>query len=101
MMNKFLVLLALMTILAAPGVALSDCTDLALADSSYVQGAHTVIFYRGRRPLARLEVPYCQLYPDSEIRLTKTYTCDTDSIIVDGQQCMIGTVYTASTTPSF
>ena len=101
MRNKFLSLWVLIFLSTAPAVALSDCVDLGRASDYYVQGGHTVIFYVGKRPVAQVEIPYCNLYQDSIIRLTRTYTCDSDKIIVDGEQCMIGTVSSAATSSMY
>ena len=101
MRNKLLVLCVLIFLLTVPTVARSDCLDLGRANSYYIQGGHTVIFYVGPKPLAEVEIPYCILYQDSIIRLTRTYTCDTDKIVVDGAQCIIGTVSSAASKPLF
>ena len=97
MRKKLLSLWIVILLSAAPTVALSDCVDLGRVSSYYIQGAHTVIFYVGMRPVAQVEIPYCNIYQDSNIRLTRTYTCDNDKVIVDGEQCMIGTVSSGAT----
>ena len=96
MRDKLLPLSILIFLSTAPAVALSDCVDLGRATEYYIQGGHTVIFYVGRRPVAHVEIPYCNLHQDSTIRLIKTYTCDSDKIIVDGEKCTIGTVSSAA-----
>jgi hypothetical protein len=101
MRNKLLSLWVLIFLLTAPAVALSDCVDLGRATSLYIQGAHTVIFYVGMRAVAQVEIPYCNIYQDSIIRLTRAYTCENDKIIVDGEQCIIGTVSSGATSPTF
>ena len=101
MRNKFLGLGVLIILLTAPAVALSDCVDLGRANNQYIQGAHAVIFYAGMKPVARVEVPYCMLYQDSIIRLTRTYACDGDQLVVDGGLCIIGTLSSATTNPMY
>ena len=101
MRNKLLSFWVLIFLLTSPAIALSDCVDLSGANDYYIQGGHTVIFFAGKRPVARVEIPYCTLYQDSIIRLTRNYTCDTDKIIVDGEQCAIGTVSSAATGSTF
>ena len=101
MRNKLLILWVLIFVLTAPAVVRSECVDLGRADSHYIQGAHSVVFYTGNRPIARVTMLHCALYQDSTIRLTKTYVCDRDRIIVDGEQCVIGGVSTAVTTPRY
>ncbi len=96
---RFFVALALLVglVVVIPTIAVCDCVDLGRVSDYYIEGAHTILFYLGRRPYARVVVPYCTLYSDSTIRLTRTYTCDTDRLVVDGEECIIGTVASAST----
>jgi len=101
MRNKLFVLWMLLSLLFTPAVALSDCLNLGQANNYYIQGAHAIIFYYGMRPLARVEIPNCNLYRDSTIRLTTNYTCDNDKIMIDGEQCSIGTVSSAATNPMY
>jgi hypothetical protein len=101
MRNKLLSLWVFIFLSTAPAVALSDCVDLGRASDYFIQGGHTVIFYVGKRPVARVEIPYCNIYQDSSIRLTRTYTCDSDKIIVDDEQCIIGTVSSAATSSTY
>ncbi len=93
----FPVLMVLVIVLLCPALVLSDCVDLKRASSSYVQGGHSVIFYEGVRPIARVDLPYCLLNPTSNIRLTTNYICDGDNIIIDGSECLITTVASATT----
>jgi hypothetical protein len=96
MRKKLLILLAL-SILSFPGIAFSDCVDLGRSTSWYVQGSHSIIFYGGLMPIARVDVPYCTLDPSSSIRLLKSYVCSGDKIIIDGAGCMIMNVFSSST----
>ncbi len=93
----FPVLMGLVIVLLCPALVLSDCVDLRRATSTYVQGGHSVIFYEGVRPIARVDVPYCLINLTSNIRLTTDYICDGDNIIIDGSRCIITTVNSAST----
>ena len=79
-------------VLSFPDAATSDCVDLTRTTSYYVQGAHTIIFYEGMRPVALVEVPYCAIRQESNVRLTKNYLCDFDDILIDGDACSIMTV---------
>ena len=96
MTKKIWILLFFSIFALSANLALADCLDLGSANSWYIEGAHTVVFYRGQRPMARVEVPYCTIYPDSQLRLTKSYMCDSDRIIVDGTPCTIMTISSAS-----
>jgi hypothetical protein len=92
----FVLLFLLSAVLSFPDPAASDCVDLERATSYYVQGAHTVIFYEGMRPVALLEVPYCAIRRESTVHLTKNYLCDFDDILIDGDVCSIMTVSSPS-----
>ena len=97
-MRFFVALVLLMgLVVVTPTIAVCDCLYLNRATDYYFEGAHTIIFYAGRRPIAQASVPYCIVYSNSTIRLTTDYTCDTDRIVVDGEECQIGTVTSAST----
>jgi len=96
-MKFFVALVVFMGFVVIPTIAACDCVDLGRANDFYIEGAHTILFYAGRRPYAQVSLPYCILYSDSSIRLTTSYTCDTDRIVVDGEECMIGSVKSAST----
>jgi len=92
-----LMLMGLAIVLLCPGLVSSDCVDLKRATSSYVQGGHSIIFYEGVRPIARVDVPYCALSPTSIIRLVDSYICDGDNIMIDGSKCIIISISSAST----
>jgi len=94
--KKAVVLLSVAVALFSPSVAFADCVDLGRATSWYVQGGHSIIFYSGLMPIARVDVPYCALSPSSSIRLLNNYVCDSDRIIIDGSGCLIMSVSSAS-----
>jgi hypothetical protein len=96
MKQLILVTLCLTVLFLSPNPVFSDCMDLGRSTSWYAQGGHTIIFYNGPTPLARVDVPYCVVQPSSSIRLIKNYTCDSDDIIVDGGPCSIMTITSAS-----
>jgi hypothetical protein len=99
MRKKIVILLGLGIVLLSPSVVLPDCIDLGRSTSLYVQGGHSIIYYAGLMPIARLDVPYCAVSPSSSIRLIKNYVCDGDKIMIDDSVCMIMTVSSASTEP--
>jgi hypothetical protein len=78
--------------LFSPGVAISDCTDLSRSTSWYVQDEDTIIFYAQNSPIAQIDLQDCTVSASSTIRLLKTYMCDSDRIVVDGQECGIITL---------
>ncbi len=90
-MRKIGVVLSL-AILLFPAFVSADCADLGRFTNWYLETSHAVIFYDWETPLARVEIPYCEITPSSTIRLTNTYVCDSDQIIVDGITCLILTV---------
>jgi len=74
------------------GGVFADCLDLGNFTNWTLQDSHTVVLYRGLRPIAVLEIPNCQIQPTSSIHLIKSYVCDLDNIIIDDETCGIMTV---------
>jgi hypothetical protein len=87
-MGKVGVLVSL-AILLMPALVHADCADLGRFTHWYLEGAHTVVFYNGDIPLARVEIPYCKISPLSKILLLNSYVCDSDQMMVDGVACSI------------
>jgi hypothetical protein len=79
-------------ILLFPTFISADCVDLGAFTSWILETSHTIVFYAGERPLARLEIPNCEMRPSSTVRLIKSYVCDSDEIIIEGVACHILTV---------
>ena len=90
-MGKICLVLSV-TILLFPAFVSADCADIGRFTSWYLETSHTIIFYMGETPLARLEIPNCEMNPLSTIRLIKSYVCDSDEIMVDGIACRVITV---------
>ncbi len=99
MRKRTLILLGLGVLLALPNLVLSDCTDFSRAASSYVVGERTIIFYGQSLPIAQVVLMRCTVNASSDIRLLKTYMCESDSLLVDGQKCAIMTLNSASGGP--
>jgi hypothetical protein len=99
MRKKILILFGFAILLLLPTLASSDCVDLRRSTSWYIQGGHKIIFYEGMRPMAFLDISYCTMNSSSDIRLLKTYVCNNDNIVIDGEKCSIMTVSTASSGP--
>ena len=78
-----------LAILLLPAFVSADCADLGRYTSWILETSHTIVFYAGQRPLARVEIPNCEIRPLSTIRLINTYVCDADEIIIDGISCHI------------
>jgi hypothetical protein len=93
---KIICLISLGVFLLSPIPALADCVSLVSFTDWFAQDTHNIVFYRGSRPLASLNVPYCSINPLSTILLIKSYVCDLDKIIIDGEECTIMTVTSAS-----
>jgi len=96
MRTKIVFLVSLGLFLLSPVLALADCVSLVSFTDWFAQDTHDVVFYRGSRPLASLNVPYCSINPSSTILLIKSYVCDLDKIIIDGEECTIMTVTSAA-----
>jgi len=92
MKKKRLILLSFGMLLFIPALAFADCLDLGGFTSWILEDMHTIVFYMGTKPVARLEIPYCAINPSSNIRLIKSYVCDSDDIMIDNDKCSIITV---------
>ena len=96
-MGKRIVVFLIFAILSlSPYLALADCVNLVGFTSWFAEDAHNIVFYRGSRPLGSLNIPDCTINPLSSIHLIKGYVCDSDKIIVDGEECTIMTVTSSS-----
>ena len=89
MKKKIWILLSLAVLLLSPNLATGDCADLGRFTNWFREDEHTIVFYMGEKPIARVNVPYCEILPSSMIRLTKSYVCDSDNIVVDDRECSI------------
>jgi hypothetical protein len=87
--RKIFILLGFSLLLFSPSLALCDCADFTRMTSWAVQGSSTVIFYTGNLPFARIDLQDCTVDSSSNIRLSKSYVCDSDSLMVNGQECAI------------
>jgi len=87
-MRKIWMMLSL-AILLFPALVSADCADLERYTSWILETSHTVLFYAVQRPLARVEIPNCEIRPLSTIRLINSYVCDSDEIMIDGISCHI------------
>jgi hypothetical protein len=90
-MRKIWVVLSL-AILLSPTFVSADCAGLRRSTHWVLETSHSVIFYEGPKPLARLETPNCEITPLSTIRLVTSYVCDLDEIEIDGVTCQVITV---------
>jgi len=96
MKKKIFILLSFSILLFSPNLVLSDCLDLGSFTSWKVEGNHTILFYRQNSPIAKVNLKGCTVTESSTVRLTKSYVCNSDSLIVDGQECAIMTITSAS-----
>jgi len=98
-MKRILFLMLVITlVLLSSNIVFSDCVDLTRSNGWYAQGGHTIIFYVGITPIARVDVR-CPVKPSSTIRPMTSYICDSDSIVIDGEVCNIMTVSSSSSSP--
>ena len=94
--NKIVVLLSFAMFLLSPNPAPADCVSLVGFTTWFAEDTHNIVFYRGSRPLGTLNIPDCTINPSSNIHLIKSYVCDSDKIIIDGEACIIMTITSAS-----
>ena len=89
-MKQIVILLLIFSMaLSFPILVSADCVDLGKFTRWIFESEHKIIFYMGVKPIARLEVQDCQIQPSSSIRLIKSYVCDSDEIVIDGNTCNI------------
>ncbi len=96
MKNKIFILLGFAVLLFCPKMVLSDCKDFGRVTSWYVQDENTIIYYSGNKPVAKIVLQDCTVNSSSNIRLPKSYMCDEDSLIIDGEECAIMSLTSAS-----
>ncbi len=96
MTRIILVIVSFLFLLSFPNLVLSDCTDFGRVTNWYVQDENTIIFYSQYRPVAKIVLDECTVNSSSNIRFLKTYMCDSDSLLVDGEECSIMTLTSAS-----
>ncbi len=76
-------------LLLSAGLLWADCMDFSRSTSWSVEGNQKIIFYRGSIPFASVVLQDCLVKPTSDVRLTKPYMCESDKIIVDGEECSL------------
>ena len=96
MKNKIFILFSFSILLFSPSLVLSDCLDLGGFTSWGLEDDHTLLFYRQNSPIAKVNLKGCTVTASSTVHLKKSYVCDSDSLIVDGQECAIMTISSAS-----
>ena len=96
MKKNILMLLSLGILLVLPRLAASDCLSFGRATGWYVQDENTIIFYSQIKPVAKIVLQDCAVSPSSDIRLLKTYMCEADSLLIDGKECAILSLISAS-----
>jgi len=69
--------------------ALAGCVDLSSATNWSNINTHKIIMYRESKAIAVLDIPSCDIYPSSTIKLDKAYICSGDNIFVSGIACII------------
>ena len=96
MKRNIFILMCLGILLAVPNLAVSDCKDFGRVTSWYVQDENTIIYYSQDSPVAKIVLQDCTVNSSSNIRFLKTYICDGDSLLVDGEECAIMSLTSAS-----
>jgi len=86
-----------LTLLFLPTLALADCIDASRVTDYYIQGSHDFILYNKLTPAGYINVPWCNIFSNSRIRITTGYICDGDKVLIDGEACDIFSVKTSST----
>jgi hypothetical protein len=92
MKMRILIPVIFLILLLFPPLVSADCLDLGEFTNWVLEDEHTVVFYRQMRPMARVEIPNCSIGPSSNIRLIKSYVCDSDEIMINNKKCHIMTL---------
>lgn len=96
-MRRIIVITMIMLVwLFLPNLVLSDCTDFGRVTSWYVVDDQSIIFYLGNSPHAKIVLQDCTVNSSSNIRFLKPYLCDGDSLLIDGGECEIMSLTSAS-----
>jgi hypothetical protein len=91
-MRKITCLLVSLVYGLTSSFAWAVCVDLSNVTNWSNINTHKIIMYHGSKAVAVLEIPYCDIYASSTIRLDKEYVCSGDKIIVSGMTCDIRNV---------
>lgn len=87
MRAKFVIGVTFALLLFSAGLLWADCMDFSRSTSWSVEGDEKIIFYRGPLRFAAVTLQDCRVKPTSNVQLTKAYMCDSDKIIIDGEEC--------------
>ncbi len=93
-MRKIMIVAAIMggafwLVLFSATPLLADCLDFSGYDSYLIEGDNKIFFYRGPTPFAVVILQTCKVLPGVDVRVTKAYMCDSDKIIINGEECGI------------
>ena len=89
-MKRWIILLVgLFLFLCLPDLGLADCVDLGNFNRFYVQDDGSIIFYYNNIPLGTVELQDCTANSSSNIRLLKSFVCEGDEVLVDGDRCTL------------
>jgi hypothetical protein len=91
-MKKIACLLVSLVYGLTSSFAWAACVDLSDVTNWSNINMHKIIMYQENKAIAILEIPYCDIYASSTIRLDKEYVCNGDKIIVSGVACDIRNV---------
>jgi hypothetical protein len=95
MEKKIFILVCISIFSLIPNLVLADCVDVSRFTNWSSEGDHAIALYSGSMPMAVLQIPYCIIQTSSNIRFTKSYLCDGDSIFIDGLECLIISIESA------
>ncbi len=96
MKKNILVLLSLSALWVLPNLVFADCVSLGRVTGWYAQGEDTIIYHSRNTPVAKIVLQDCTVSSSSDIRPAKSYLCDEDTLWVDGQECAIMSLTSAS-----
>jgi hypothetical protein len=92
MKKKIVILLGLAVLLFSSRLVLATCADLGRSTGTYVQDEQTIVYYVGNSPVAQIVLQNCTVNASSSIQLLKSYVCEEDRLMIDGDECSIMTI---------
>ena len=90
-----LILLSFAVLFLAPSLAMSDCADFTRMNGWGIIRSNS-LFFLLKILMATINLKNCTADSSSHIRGMKRYLCDNDSMMVNGQECAIMTLTSAS-----
>lgn len=91
-MKKLYILLVVLTYGLTSSLAWATCANLSFATKWAPIDSHKIIMYQGDNAIAIIEIPFCNIFSSSDIKLINDVTCTGDKIVVDREACDVRSI---------